>query len=90
MPIRESYHNDLKKLNIEQFETRHVKRKTRATSLEEERIRKLVNAGDLNYLIQLGNSPDYHEMVEYCLGSFKSCKKIKRRCDRLQLFIYVG
>ena len=68
---------------IEQFETRNVKRKTRATSLEEERIRKLVNAEDLNYLIQLGNSPDYHEMVEYCLdlkrGSFKSCKKIKRR-----------
>ena len=83
MSIRESYHNDLKKLNIEQFETRHVQRKTRATSLEEERISKLVNAGDLNYLIQLGNSPDYHEMVEYCLelkrGSFKSCKKSKRR-----------
>ena len=88
MSIRESYHNDLKKLNIEQFETRYVKRKTRATSLEEESIRKLVNAGD--YLIQLGNSPDYHEMVEYCLelkrGSFKSCKKIKRRYDRLRLF----
>ena len=69
MSIRESYHNDLKKLNIEQFETRHVKRKTRATSLEEERISKLVNAGDLNYLIQLklGNSPKYHEMVEHCL-----------------------
>ena len=85
MSIRESYHKDLKKLNIEQFETRHVKQKTRATSLEEERqrISKLVNAGDLNYLIQLGNSPDYHEMVEYCLelkrGSFKSCKKIKRQ-----------
>ena len=83
MSIRESYHNDLKKLNIEQFETRHVKRKTRAASLEEERISKLVNAGDLNYLIQLGNSRKYHEMVEYCLelkrGSFKSCTKIKRR-----------
>ena len=56
--------NDFKKLNIEQFGTRYIRRKTRATSLEEERIRKLVNAGDLNYLIQLGNSPDYHEMVE--------------------------
>ena len=83
MSIRESYHNDFKKLNIEEFERRHVKQKTRATSLEEERISKLVNAEDLNYLIQLGNSPKYHEMVEYCLelkrGSFKSCKKIKRR-----------
>ena len=83
MSIRESYHNDLKKLNIEQFETRPGKRKTRATFLEEERISKLVNAEDLNYLIQLGNSHKYHEMVEYCLelkrGSFKSCKKIKRR-----------
>ena len=83
MSIRESYHNDFKKLNIEQFGTRYIRRKTRATSLEEERIKKLVNAGDLNYLIQLENSPDYHEMVEYCLelkrGSFKSCKKIKRR-----------
>ena len=81
--MRESYHNEFKKSNIEQFETIYVKRKIRATSLEEERISKLVNAGDLNYLIQLGNSPDYHEMVEYCLelkrGSFKSCKKIKRR-----------
>ena len=89
MPIRESYHYDFKKMNIEQFETRHAKRKTRATSLEEERISKLVNAGDLNYLMQLGNSPDYHEMVEYCLelkrGSFKSCKKSKRLYDRLQL-----
>ena len=65
MSIRESYHNDLMKLNIEQFETRNVKRKTRATSLEEERIRKLVNAVDQNYLIQLGISPDYHEMVEH-------------------------
>ena len=68
--------------NFEQFGTRYIRRKTRATSLEE-RISKLVNAGDLNYLIQLGNSPDYHEMVEYCLelkrGSFKSCKKSKRR-----------
>ena len=53
MAIRESYHNDFKKLKIEQFETRHVKRKTRAASLEDERISKLVNAGDLNYLIQL-------------------------------------
>merc|ERR1712127_1049989 len=81
--------NQCKKLNIEQFGTRYIRRKTRATSLEEERIKKLVNAGDLNYLIQLGNSPDYHEMVEYCLelkrGSFKSCKKSKRRYDRLQL-----
>ena len=72
MSIRESYHNDLKKLNIEQLETRHVKRKTRAT----------INAEHLNNMIQLENSPDYHEMVEYCLalkrGSFKSCKKIKR------------
>ena len=50
---------------IEQFETRNVKRKTRATSLEDERISKLVNAVDQNYLIQLGISPDYHEMVEY-------------------------
>ena len=53
MSIRESYHNDFKKLNVEQFETRHVKRKTRETSLKEERISKLVNAGYLNYLIQL-------------------------------------
>ena len=65
--IRESYHNDFKKINIDKFETRKVKRKTRATFLEEEKISKLVNAGDLNYLIQLGNSPEYHEMVEYCL-----------------------
>ena len=60
---------------------------------EEERITcsKLVNAGDLNYLIQMGNSPKYHEMVEYCLGSFKSCKKIKRRYNRQQLlFMYAG
>jgi uncharacterized protein (DUF1330 family) len=83
MSIRESYHNDFKKLNIEQFGTRYIRRKTRATSLEEERIRKLVNAGYLNYLIQLVNSPDYHDLVEYCLelkrGSLKSCNKIKRR-----------
>ena len=83
MPIRESYHYDFKKMNIDQFETRNVKRKTRATFLEEEKISKLVNAGDLNYLMQLANSPEHHEMVEYCLelkcGSFKSCKKIKRR-----------
>ena len=40
MSIRESYHKDFKKLNIAQFEIRHVhvKRKTRATSLEEEKI----------------------------------------------------
>ena len=48
--MRESYHNEFKKSNIEQFETIYVKRKIRATSLEEERISKLVNAGDLNYL----------------------------------------
>ena len=74
MSIRESYHNDFKKLNIEQFGTRYIRRKTRATSLEEERIRKLVNAGDLNYLIQLGNSHDYHEMVEYLAPSIKVIK----------------
>jgi len=33
MSIRESYHNDFKKLNIEQFGTRYIRRKTRATSL---------------------------------------------------------
>ena len=49
--IREFYHNDFKKMNIDQFETRKVKRKTRATFIEEETINELVNAGDLNYLI---------------------------------------
>ena len=91
MSIRESYHKDLK-MNIDKSEIRKVKHKTRIAFLEKEKISKLVNAGDLNYSIQLGNSPKYHEMVEYCLelkcGSFKSYKKIKRRYTTI--IIYFG
>ena len=43
MSIRESYHNDFNKVNIDQFETRKVKRKTRATFLEEEKTVKSAN-----------------------------------------------
>ena len=58
MSIRESYHKDFKNMIIDKFETRKVKRKSRTTTfLEEEKTSKLVNAEDLNYLIQLGNSP---------------------------------
>ena len=48
MSIKESFHIDFKKMNIDKFETRKVKRKTRTTFLEreEEKISKLVNAGD--------------------------------------------
>ena len=43
-------------MNIDKFETRKIKRKTRITFPEEEKISKLVNAGDLNYLLILSNS----------------------------------
>ena len=51
MSIRESYHNDFNKVNIDQFETRKVKRNTRPAFLEKTKISKLVNIVDLIYLI---------------------------------------
>ena len=57
--MRESYHNEFKKSNIEQFETIYVKRKIRATSLEEERISKLVNAYSDKHASTLSDNRKY-------------------------------
>ena len=89
MSIRQFYHNDFKKMNIYKFVTRKVKRKTRTTFLEEEKISKLVNAGDLNYLILLGNIRWQNIALSLIKrGSFKSCKKIKQQ--QTTIIIYVG
>ena len=64
MSIREYYHNDFKHMNIDPFETRKKTARLGATFVEEEKTSTFLNARDLNYLIQLGSSPKFHEIVE--------------------------